>query len=208
MIIPLDKIIGDYDLHIRGVIHIGAHWGEEYSYYKNAGIENIMFFEPVESNLMALISSVPHGHKGIRVLNYALGNETKDVDMYVDTTNQGQSSSVLEPGTHLTLHPWVKFTRKERVRMTKLDLIHFDRQKYNMINIDIQGLELECFKGAVETLPYIDIIYSEVNTEQVYKGCALIGEIDEFLDGFGFVRVFESFPYGKAWGDALYLKSR
>jgi hypothetical protein len=128
------------------------------------------------------------------------------MDMFIETANQGQSCSLLEPGTHLKLYPHIQFSKKETVNVEKLDNIPFDRSKYNMINIDVQGAELEVFKGAVNTLRHIDIIYAEVNTEEVYKGCALMDEIDSFLAGFGFNRVAQAFPCGNAWGDALYLK--
>jgi FkbM family methyltransferase len=212
MIIPLDKIIKDYDLKISGVLHIGAHIGQEYQSYLDCGITNMVFFEPISKNGDELINRVPTT-KNIRIFQLALGNMKGYVEMHVDTTNEGQSSSILEPGTHLTLHPQVKFSEHtEIVAINKLDnLISIDRSIYNMINIDVQGYELEVFKGAVKTLPFIDIIYSEVNIEEVYKGCALIGEIDNFLNEFNFKRVLTEFPKKEdgslfPWGDALYLR--
>lgn len=79
-----------------------------------------------------------------------------------------------------------------------------------MINIDVQGFELEVFKGAVDTLPFIDIIYAEVNFEEVYKDCCLVGVLDKFLSRFDFKRVFtrdsKNAKDRKTWGDALYVK--
>lgn len=51
----------------------------------------------------------------------------------------------------------------------------------------------------------IDIIYTEVNFEEVYKGCCLVGELDNFLKEWGFTRVLTD-DTPKLWGDALYLK--
>jgi FkbM family methyltransferase len=205
MIMPLEKIIKDINLDIRGVLHIGAHYGQEYNDYHIAGVRNMIFFEPVLSNFAALVCVIPNT-PNIRAYRLALGNESKKVDMFIETANKGQSCSVLEPGTHLTMYPNIKFTLKETVNMERLDNISFDRGLFNMINMDVQGFELEVLKGAVDTLPFIDIIYTEVNTEEVYKGCAIMHEIDSFLWNFGFMRVCEAFPYGKAWGDALYIK--
>ena len=75
----------------------------------------------------------------------------------------------------------------------------------NFINIDVQGYELEVFKGATNTLKHIDYIMSEVNTDEVYEGCVLIDELDEFLVTFGFNRV-ETNMAGGLWGDAFYIK--
>ena len=37
-------------------------------------------------------------------------------------------------------------------------------------------------------LKYIDYIYTEVNSEELYKECDLIGSIDSYLKQFGFQR--------------------
>jgi len=207
MIISLDSMVKSYDLKIKGVLHIGAHYGQEYGVYADKGIKNMIFFEPVMANYKELVARVPMVD-GIRTLNIALGNRAGEMEMFMEKSNNGQSCSLLEPVTHLKLHPHVKFDGMETVSMDKLDNIEFDRSLFNMINIDVQGYELEVFKGSIETLTFIDIIYSEVNTEDVYKGCAKMWEVDEFLGNFGFKRVMEAFPYGKAWGDALYLKQK
>jgi hypothetical protein len=75
-----------------------------------------------------------------------------------------------------------------------------------MINLDVQGYELEVFKGAVDTLNSIDIVYTEVNFEDLYKDCCLVEDLDGFLLGFGFRRVLTDARYG-TFGDALYLKN-
>ncbi|MBK5202107.1 MAG: FkbM family methyltransferase [Prolixibacteraceae bacterium] len=204
MLIKLDKIIKDFNLNIRGVLHIGAHYGEEYQDYKKQGIENMMFFEPIVASCDELHRRIATDDN-IRIFNIALGNMTGEKEMYVETANNGQSCSLLEPGTHLYQYPGVIFDKKEIVKVQKLDNIFIRHDLYNMINIDVQGYELEVFKGAVETLPFIDIIYTEVNFEEVYKGCCLVGDLDNFLKEFGFQRVLtDSTP--KTWGDALYLK--
>jgi hypothetical protein len=44
----------------------------------------------------------------------------------------------------------------------------------------------------------------EVNEKQLYKNCALVEEIDEFLLQINFKRVFtEMTTHG--WGDAIYI---
>ena len=74
-----------------------------------------------------------------------------------------------------------------------------------MINIDVQGYELEVFKGGSDFLNHIDYIISEVNREELYKGCAMINEVDEYLSNYNFKRVKTCWD-GGTWGDALYIK--
>lgn len=204
MMMDLGYIIDKYDLKISGVIHIGAHHGQEYRDYKKQGIKNMMFFEPIESNFTKLLENVPV-ENSIFHYQIALGNEVGEKEMWVETVNKGQSCSLLEPGTHLKQYPKIKFPKKETVVIDRLDNIPFDHTKFNMINIDVQGFELEVFKGATRTLENIDIIYSEINFEEVYKGCCLVGDLDTFLGTYGFVRVLTN-AKPKTWGDALYLK--
>ena len=39
MLLDLEKIVRKYNLNIRGIIHIGAHLGQEYPVYKELSIE-------------------------------------------------------------------------------------------------------------------------------------------------------------------------
>jgi len=204
MTIPLDKIVTDYGIDIRGILHVGAHCGQEYPDYVRQGVENLIFFEPAANSYAALLEALPK-KKNIQTFNLALGNMVGAKEMYVEKANRGMSNSLLKPGTHLTLYPGIQFNDREMVSIDKLDNVDFDRSLYNMINIDVQGYELEVFKGAVKTLPYIDIIYTEINLEQVYEGCCQVEDLDKFLKQFCFVRILTKAP-NKTWGDALYLK--
>ena len=78
--------------------------------------------------------------------------------------------------------------------------------EYDFWNFDIQGAELMALKGGTKAIEHAKVIYLEVNTEEVYKGCALISELDNFLDKYKFKRVItEMTEYG--WGDAVYIKT-
>jgi hypothetical protein len=88
---------------------------------------------------------------------------------------------------------------------------------FNFINIDVQGFELEVFRGAKKTLSQIDYIIAEVNKEELYRNCALVAEVDLFLSKYGFSRVETKWitdtnlgnyrPKAETWGDALYIKN-
>ncbi|TXG84562.1 MAG: FkbM family methyltransferase [Spirochaetes bacterium] len=202
MLLNLDNLKQKYDLKIKGVLHIGAHVGQEFGTYQRLGIDNVMFFEPVPSTFQRLKENV--GDKAILV-NTALGNMIGEVEMFTETVNQGQSSSVLEPEHHLVQHPNIQFNGRQNVAITKLDTFIEDKDKYNFINIDVQGYELEVFKGGAEYLKTIDYVMTEVNRAELYKGCARIEELDAFLGGYGFERVETTWD-GGTWGDAFYVK--
>lgn len=199
--------IREYGLDLRGVIHVGAHVGLEYIDYVNEGLKNIMFFEPVRSSYLALLSALPEDPR-VKTFNMALGNITGEVEMFIETANGGQSSSILEPGTHLQTHPKITFDSKELVKIDKLDNIDFDRSLYNVLNLDVQGYELEVLRGAENTLDYIDVIFSEVNTGEVYKGCGKMHEIDAYLLPYGIIRIHTHLYRGIGYGEAIYLKKQ
>lgn len=201
MLLDLTKLKNKYNMNISGVIHIGAHYGEEYSLYTSLGIQKTIFFEPLESNYKILISKVPEK----LCVNVALGSSEQAIDMFVEEANSGQSSSILRPEIHLIQYPHIVFNKKEKVRMRTLDSFNFESD-YNMINIDVQGYELEVFKGATNTLDNIDYIIAEVNRAEVYRDCCKVEELDSFLGKYGFSRVETSWD-GITWGDALYAKT-
>jgi FkbM family methyltransferase len=204
MLLDFKNLIKKYNMRITGVIHIGAHYGQEHSLYEDENITNIVYFEPLSENYKILKENV--GDKSV-IFNYALGNEDKKIMMYVESANQGMSSSILKPKIHVDQYPHIVFNNTEEVEMKKLDEIDFNFSKFNLINIDVQGYELEVFKGAEKTLNSIDYIISEINRDEVYENCAKVEEVDIFLSQFGFERVETNWA-GYTWGDALYIKNK
>ena len=209
MILDFNKLIKKYKLNIKGTIHIGAHYGEEYSLYKSHNIKNLVFFEPLKDNFCILEKKLIN--ENVLLINKALGATNKKIDMNVETANNGQSSSILDPDLHVHQYPHIVFHKKEKVDMITLDS-YFKKykdkiEKYNFINIDVQGYELEVFKGSKNTLQYIDYIISEVNRADLYKNCAKVNDLDKFLLEFNFKRV-ETNWLGNTWGDALYIKDK
>ncbi len=136
MLLDLEKLALKYNLNIRGVIHIGAHVGQEYSIYKRLSIENMAFFEP-QKELFNQLKETISTSENIQFYNTALGNHTGTVKMYIDNYNQG-SSSILQPKLHLIQRPDIKFESEENVIIDKLDNI-IDSRDYNFINMDVQG---------------------------------------------------------------------
>ena len=78
----------------------------------------------------------------------------------------------------------------------------------DFLSIDVQGYELEVLKGSKKILNQVNYVISEVNRTEQYKGCALVNELDEYLNGFGFLRMETEWWGGDGdWGDAFYIKA-
>ena len=203
MLLNLNNLVEKYGLTIKGVLHIGTHFGEESGVYDHLKIPNRIFFEPLKSNFNILKDRVSDNHQ---LINIALGNDNKTINMNVETANSGQSSSILNPVLHLIQYPHIKFESIEEVEMKRLDDLNINLENFNFINIDVQGYELEVFKGAVKTLENIDYIMSEINRDEVYQDCARIEQLIEFLKPYGFELVEQTWG-GGTWGDGFFIKT-
>ena len=199
--------IKEMSIPMRGVIQVGAHYCQEYNDFINNGIKNMVLIEPLSANYKKLLESWPFPKDGsVITFNTAIGNYTGDVVMNVETANWGMSSSVLEPGLHLETYPKITFDTKETVGIDRLDNLPIVRHLYNVLMVDVQGYEIEVFKGAVETLKYIDIIFSEINTKEVYRGCTKLPDLNAFLSDHGFQNIHTHEYANIGYGDAIYIR--
>lgn len=203
MLLNLTTLIKKYGLKIKGVIHIGAHHGQEVISYRQHGIGPIVLIEPCAAAFKILQEKFSTDQQ-IVLVNYACGAQRGCGHMNVETANKGQSNSLLQPDDHLRQYPDIKFTGREVVEIIPLDELSLHSDRYNMINSDCQGFEGEVYKGAKNTLHHIDYIYTEVNKNSVYKDCVLVEDLDNLLSDFK--RVETGQWVNDSWSDALYIK--
>lgn len=202
MLIPLKPLVDQYKMKITGVIHVGAHWGQEFEAYQQNGVSQIIFIEPAEAAFKRLTAM--YGHlDNVHLIHCACAEEDGSGLLYVEEHNQGQSNSLLKPRRHLQHYPQIVFDQTELVPVRTLDSITFHKELYNFLMMDTQGAELLVLKGAKETLPHIDYIYTEVNEQELYEGNAMVSELDQYLPDFKRV---ETLMTGQGWGDAVYIR--
>ena len=208
MLISYEEISNELNKHkitLNGVLHIGSHECEEMNFYSRLNIkrENIIWIDGNQDKVDWAIS------RGIPNVYKAIITDVDDKILEFHISNNGQSSSILELGTHLKHHPHVHYVETREDRGITIDTF-FSKNKLNsencdLWNFDIQGAELMALKGALNSLKYPKAIYLEVNQEEVYKGGAMINDLDLFLEKYGFKRVLTKMTQYN-WGDALYLK--
>ena len=191
----------------RGVIHVGANVGEERDWYKEQGFSQVLWFEP-NNNIFSFLVENIEGYKNQFAFNLGIHDTIKEANLHI-SNNAGQSSSILELGTHLKHHPDVQYIADQKIKLMRMDNFLFltgrNMKDFNFLNVDVQGVELNVIKSFGGLLSVLDYIYAEVNEEQLYKGCALVSEIDEYVHKFGFKRVATCMTKNK-WGDAFYMK--
>ena len=201
MLLNLNDLVVKYNMSINGIIHIGAHFGEEHTTYKKLNVDKVVYFEPVKKTFNKLKESVVDAE----LYNYALGCENKFIEMYVEEKDLFGCSSILKPSSN---YDKVSFSSNEIVEMRTLDSFNFSG--YNFLNIDVQGYELEVLKGSSETLKNVDYIICEINKETPLKkmdyiGASNVNDVISFLNQFGFKLVEENWA-GVSWGDGLFIK--
>lgn len=207
MLISLNEMVNEFKLKIKGVLHVGAHECEELGFYltENISSDNIYWIEAQD----ALVQRNKQRHANIKIYTAAISNvDNEERDFIV--TNNYQSSSLLELKDHLTEHPGIheinRYTVKTKRMETLINENNIDMTSVNFMNIDIQGMELECLKSMGKYLDSIDYIYTEINVKELYANCALLDQLDAFLASHNFKRVKTDLTsYG--WGDSLYIRT-
>jgi len=210
MFIPLNILKEKYQLDIKGILHLGAHHAEEKESYNECGVNNVVWVEGNEELIPIIKDNLKRLNSDDAVLNYLVCDKDNE-ELQFHITNNTQSSSVLDFDKHKIYYPGVDFIKTITKRAYSLKHIieenNIDMSNFNMLNLDLQGVELKALKGMGEYLNHIDYIYTEVNNDSIYKDNDLIVNIDEFLCGYKFIRV-ETAMLSEQWGDAFYIKSR
>lgn len=205
MLLEFNDLVSKYNMKINGILHVGAHLAEEAKLYHDNGINNVYW---VEGNPHVVNKLKKQLRRYNNTLIEALVYSEDDVELSFNVTNyDGMSSSILEFGTHESFSPDIHFVDTVKCKSKKIDSLvsEYGIENVNLLNLDIQGAELYALTGAVEFLKNVDYIFTEINCDEVYVGCARVEQLDEFLSDF--TRV-ETFWVGKqGWGDGLYVRT-
>ncbi|MFC1688675.1 FkbM family methyltransferase [Pseudomonadota bacterium] len=213
MLINFSSLREKYSIKPNGVLHIGAHIGEERDEYKSCGFKKVIWIEANPELAAALsekIEPFKHDFESECVLTAAISEvENEAASFFV--TNNFQSSSLRKFGSHELFYPDIKVKETITVSTRRIDRI-FDEtpelaEGLTFANLDIQGMELEALKGFGKYLDQFDWIYTEVNRNEVYRDSSLVWDIDLHLLKRGFLRVETKWTQAE-WGDAFYERHK
>ena len=203
MIFELEEIIHIWGIPIGDVLHVGAHRAEELESYSRNGFNFVTWVEAQPQLAKELLGRLDKTRN--RVINIAAWDTNGELKS-LKITNNSQSSSLLNMKTHIDAYPDISVTNEIQIEAKRLDSILPQDSKFSLINLDIQGAELNALKGLGDILTRTDVIYCEVNRKQLYEGCALVNDIDSYLKQFNFRRVSTKWYIRAGWGDAVYIK--
>lgn len=210
MMIDFDYLWPKYNINPYGVLHLGGNTGQERFVYQRLGVKEVCWVEAIPSVFKELMDNIV-GFEGHFALNLCVGDiEGKEVEFNI-SNNESQSSSYLELDHHKVIHPEVHYVDKFKTTMCRIDKhFHPDTFVYHkerswFLNADLQGAELDAFKGMGDLLKDFKWVYTEVNKQSTYKDCPLIEDIDFHLLKYGFERVETGEWVADTWTDALYI---
>jgi FkbM family methyltransferase len=178
------------DVLPRGVVHVGAHKGEEVGVYAGLGFQRIVLFEPnQDEEVVSALEKACRGINGCEIHPVAIGNRGER-ELVVPERSQQASFYELQG-------------RKQTVTVRRLD--DFDLNGCNVLVVDVQGAELEVLKSG--SLAQFDMVIVEAD----FTGRFLQNpfEMDDFLDSHGF-ELENTYDHDKPKGvtDAVYVRRR
>lgn len=207
MLIDFKGLFARHNIHPTGILHCGANTGQETETYARLGVKEVVYIEALPDIFTKLVDHVKDFHGRYICINTCLSDEDGRDVIFNVASNGGQSSSLLEFGTHLKQHPDVKFTGKLKLKTQTLKTV---LDQYNLVKkcdffvADLQGAEMLALKSLGDYLNDFKWLYLEVNREHVYKNCPLVEEIEEYVSKFGFKRIETKWEGN--WGDCLMVK--
>jgi len=196
-----------------GLIHVGANLGQERELYARYNLK-VLWVEPLPDIFERLCENIKTFPKQTAV-NHLLTDQDGAEYLFHIASNDGASSSLLEPARHKTLIPAVRFESTITLKSITLDSLLLQlgesSRSYQTLVVDTQGSELMVLKGAVRTLTQLKFVLAEAADFEAYAGCAQVDELTSYLNSAGFKlirsdRQMES-PQGERYFDLLYRKS-
>ncbi|HYT89850.1 MAG TPA: FkbM family methyltransferase [Gemmataceae bacterium] len=202
----------------RGVIHVGAHQGQEVAAYLARGLSNILLVE-ANPHWCEYLKRTFAAASAVRVCNCAVTDTDGIIDLQMHTSRSGST----EPASIFLLKRFKEIVKtlhtpeSVRVPATRLDSLFqqhgFAMSDYNCLNIDVQGAELLAFRGGPKLLNQLDAVLTEVNLIEMYEGCPSAQDIQNFLCGAGFELVgslyhelYDETGAFPAWGECLFVR--
>lgn len=207
MLIPFQTFKQKYpEFQPQGVVHVGAHEGQELEEYHKLGIDKMIFIE-ANPQIFNRLEKNCEPYSDVLCFNECISDTDGEEIEFKITNNDGQSSSFLELGTHKQMHPEVRFTDSLKLKTIRLDtLLEGLDPEYDFLNMDIQGAEGHALRGLGKMLNQFKYLYLEINTTEVYENCMQLPELTAYLNGFGFTLKETLFPGNCTWGDSFWMK--
>lgn len=205
MLTSLESLRNNFNINPKGIVHIGAHNGEESIEYDQMGWYPVVWVEAIPSLAEALKLRLDSSKN--RVIQALVWSES-GLNLEFKVASQTMASSVFPFGTHADLYPKILEQSVLKLSSIRLDEILKPEENIDLVILDIQGSELNALHGLGHRIKEVKWIYTEVSKGNLYQGGARLNELDAFLKSKGFKRVSTRILRGEGWGEALYISNQ
>lgn len=207
MFMNFPKLLKKHGIQLDGVLHLGAHVGQEAETYALNGARRVVWVEAnpeVIETLRRNVSRFPG-----QSAHQAAVSDRDDLVVDFHLASNGESSSLLRMKTHQKHYPHIPQYASIPVRTTTVDTLlksaGISGSDLGFLNMDLQGAELKALRGMPDYLTHVRQIYTEVSFEELYEGCCLFQDLTGFLLARGF-SLTDLLPIEHGWGEALFVR--
>ncbi|MEK7991810.1 MAG: FkbM family methyltransferase, partial [Thiotrichaceae bacterium] len=195
-----ETLFTQYLHRANGVLHLGAHLGQEAKKYaeQNKPVIWVEALLEIHERLSKNIAEYPSQKSFCALLSDKNGIKQT---FYISNNSEGVSSSLFEFGEYGTgdqsLWPKLNLHMSQKIELSSVCLDSLfkenklDSNKYNFWILDLQGAELLALKGAEQSLGDCMAIYVEVSTVPVYKNGVLWSDLQQWLTDKGFMALWQ-----------------
>ena len=172
----------------QGVLHVGAHHGQESSYYSLMG-KPVLWIEADPSAFQILSKNIS-GASNQSAINALVSDSRRTISFHI-TSNAGMSSSI---------HPLTPYGKEcfaiENSHSIQLesstinDLYPKLGANYDFWVIDVQGHEFEVLSGSNLVVNKARWILVEGSKKSYYEDMSLFPKVKGLLESLGFVQVY------------------
>lgn len=173
----------------NGVLHIGAHFGQEAFFYNECEAPVLWFeadphiFSILERNIATFANQTARCK--------LLGDQNIDSVTFHVANNEGASSSIFTTRDNDQL-PF-RMENELKLPMYRLDSVLSEKEvsRFKHWVIDVQGAELKVLLGAGKLLSYCNSLQVEVKNVSDYRDGSSWTDIKSFLQKVGFINLWE-----------------
>ena len=158
---------------------------------------DVYCFEP-DPRAIARFKKKVGQRSNIRLFEIALSDHDGNITFHQSGGKHGEvsteampegwdlSGSIKQPKNHLTAHPWVTFDQSITVKTATLDnwCNEHEAGVIDFLWMDVQGAEMDVFKGATNTLTNTRFIYTEYSNKELYEGQYTLKQLLKHLKDF------------------------
>jgi len=160
------------------ILEIGCNDGSHtlwfFEIFKNP---KVYCFEPEPRAIQRFKEKVGN-HPNVQLFEIALSDRRGETvfhqsgGSHKQRTDWDLSGSIRKPKDHLHAYPWVTFDQTITVKTDTLDAWCNEHgiEHIDFIWMDVQGAEVDVFRGGKETLKNTRVIYTEYSNQELYEG--------------------------------------